>query len=310
MGRRVAAEAIRRALDDGGDATWNPAERPPAAPPVWRAAPPLNLYHPTEALAGRWRTWALADGGEIRPPPPLPFGSEGYREEAREVLQVSRALTAEQKRIADEWNLGKGSVTPPGVWNRKAIGLLVERRLHTADAARLLAALNVAMADALVACWQAKFEHWSVRPVNVIREQLDPNFLPYLFTPPFPSYVSGHAAASGAAAEVLAAFFPEHADELQAAAEEAAMSRLYGGIHFRSDNDEGLRLGRAVGRRVVERTLGGDGASSGHWLVTLTVTSAKPSVSAYGGTKRVSLTSVSIVANVRPSGSRLTSLRR
>ncbi len=96
----------------------------------------------------------------------------------------------------------------------------------------------------------------------MIREQLAPNFLPYLFTPPFPSYVSGHAAVSGAAAEVLAAFFPEQAGELQAAAEEAAMSRLYGGIHFRSDNDEGLRLGRAVGRRAVERTLGGDGAAT------------------------------------------------
>lgn len=255
-GHRIAAAAIRRALDDGGDATWNPADRPAAAAPVWRAAPPLNLYQPTEPLAGRWRTWALTDGGEIAPPPPPPYGSDRHREEAREVLQVSRALTAEQKRIADEWNLDKGSVTPPGVWNRKAINLVARHRLDTAETARLLAALNVAMADALVACWRAKFEHWTVRPVNVIREQLDPSFLPYLFTPPFPAYVSGHAAASGAAAEVFAAFFPEQAGELQAAAAEAAMSRLYGGIHFRSDNDEGLRLGRAIGRRVIKRSLG------------------------------------------------------
>ena len=92
---------------------------------------------------------------------------------------------------------------------------------------------------------------------------MDPDFLPYLLTPPFPGYVSGHAAASGAAAEVLAAFFPERAAELQEWAEEAAMSRLYGGIHFRSDNTEGLRLGRAVGRRVIERSLGGDRARAG-----------------------------------------------
>ena len=255
-GHRAAAGAIRRALDDGGDATWHPADRPAAAAPVWRAAPPLNLYQPTEPLAGRWRTWALTDGGEIAPPPPPPYGSDRHREEASEVLQVSRALTAEQKRIADEWNLDKGSVTPPGVWNRKAITLVARHRLDTAETARLLAALNVAMADALVACWRAKFEHWTVRPVNVIREQLDPSFLPYLFTPPFPAYVSGHAAVSGAAAEVLAAFFPEQAGELQAGAAEAAMSRLYGGIHFRSDNDEGLRLGRAIGRRVIKRSLG------------------------------------------------------
>ena len=119
------------------------------------------------------------------------------------------------------------------------------------------------MADALVACWQAKFEHWSVRPVNVIREKLDPDFLPWLFTPLFPSYVSGHAAVSGAAAEVLAAFFPAQADEWRAAADEAAMSRLYGGIHFRSDNEEGLQLGRRVGRRVLERSLGRDHLPAG-----------------------------------------------
>jgi hypothetical protein len=81
--------------------------------------------------------------------------------------------------------------------------------------------------------------------------------------PPFPSYVSGHAAVSSAAAEVLAAYFPEQADEWRAAADEAAMSRLYGGIHFRSDNEEGLRLGRRVGRRVLERGLGRDRLPAG-----------------------------------------------
>lgn len=255
-GRRAAAEAIRRALDDGGDARWNPAHRPPPAPQVWRAAPPLNLANPGEPLAGKWRTWALADGRERPPPPPPPFGSERYWEEAREVLRVARNLSVEQKRVADEWNLDKGSLTPPGVWNRKAMAWAAQRALGTAETARVLAALNAAMADALVTCWQAKFEHWSVRPVNVIREKLDPDFLPWLFTPPFPSYVSGHAAVSGAAAEVLAAFFPEQADE-------AAMSRLYGGIHFRSDNEEGLRLGRRVGRRVLERSLGHDRLPAG-----------------------------------------------
>ncbi len=262
-GRRAASEAIRHALDDGGDATWNPADRPPPAPHLWRAAPPLNLANPGEPLAGKWRTWALADGREMPPPPPPPFGGERYWEEAREVLRVARRLSVEQKRIADEWNLDKGSVTPPGVWNRKAMPWVAQRALGTAETARVLAALNVAMVDALVACWQAKFEHWSVRPVNVIREKLDPDFLPWLFTPLFPSYVSGHAAVSGAAAEVLAAYFPQQADEWRAAADEAAMSRLYGGIHFRSDNEEGLQLGRQVGRRVLERSLGGDRLPAG-----------------------------------------------
>ncbi|MBK7953452.1 MAG: hypothetical protein IPK02_05480 [Candidatus Accumulibacter sp.] len=206
VGRRAAAEAIRRALDDGSDATWNPADRPAAAAPVWRAAPPLNLYNPSEPLAGNWRTWALEDSKEISPPQPVPFGSERYWNEAQEVLRVSRALTPEQKRIADEWNLDKGSVTPPGVWNRKAMELVAGRGWGTAETARVLAALNVALSDALIACWWAKFAHWTVRPVNVVREKLDPDFLPCLRRPSrvmFP----GHAAASGAAVGVLAAFF-------------------------------------------------------------------------------------------------------
>ena len=90
--------------------TWNLADRPAAAASVWRAAPPLNLYNPSEPLAGNWRTWALEDSKEISPPHPVPFGSERYSNEAQEVLRVSRALTPEQKRMADEWNLDKGSV--------------------------------------------------------------------------------------------------------------------------------------------------------------------------------------------------------
>jgi membrane-associated phospholipid phosphatase len=87
----------------------------------------------------------------------------------------------------------------------------------------------------------------------VIRERFEPEFLSHLLTPAFPSYVSGHASVSGAAAIVLAHVFPEKTDWLRAQALEAAESRLLGGIHYRSDNDAGLELGREVGRRVIER---------------------------------------------------------
>jgi membrane-associated phospholipid phosphatase len=86
-----------------------------------------------------------------------------------------------------------------------------------------------------------------MRPVTAIRRLIDPEWLPYTVTPPFPAYVSGHSATSGAAATVLAAFLPDQAGQLDAMAEEAAISRLYGGIHFRSDNEAGLELGRRVG---------------------------------------------------------------
>jgi membrane-associated phospholipid phosphatase len=83
--------------------------------------------------------------------------------------------------------------------------------------------------------------------VTAIRRLIDRSWPSYITTPPFPAYVSGHSTTSGAAATVLGAFFPDQARELDAMAEEAAISRLYGGIHFRSDNEAGLELGHRVG---------------------------------------------------------------
>jgi hypothetical protein len=96
----------------------------------------------------------------------------------------------------------------------------------------------------------------------VIRAHRDPTFMPHLVTPVFSRYIWGHAAASGAAAEVLSAFFANDSAKVQAMAEEAAMSRLYGGIHFRRDNEQGLVLGRKVGARAVERTRQRDATQS------------------------------------------------
>jgi membrane-associated phospholipid phosphatase len=169
------------------------------------------------------------------------------------VYEVSRSLSAEQKRIADFWADGPGTDTPPGHWNRIALGLIRSYGLSAREAARVLAALNTAQADAFIACWDAKFIYWSERPLTAIRRELDPGWLPYIATPPFPSYVSGHSSTSGAASTVLARSFPREAERLRAWADEAALSRLYGGIHFRSDNDAGLTLGRTVARAAIAR---------------------------------------------------------
>ena len=105
-----------------------------------------------------------------------------------------------------------------------------------------------------------KFYYWSPRPENAVQDQvIDPTWKPYLPTPTFPSYVSGHAGYSAAAAQVLSHVFPNDAPTFAERAREAAMSRLYGGIHYRFDNDDGLVIGEKVGRAVVER-LKGDGA--------------------------------------------------
>lgn len=252
LGQQAAASTISRALLDGASQIWNPADQPALTPGGWKPAPPVFARFPAEPLAARWRTWLEATRS-LDAAPPVLYDTPAYWREVQEVLQVRKALTPAQKKIADDWNLDQGSVTPPGVWNIKARDLVLKNRLDTADAARVFAALNVAMADAMIAAWRVKYQHWTQRPVTAIQEKYDPKFMPYLVTPAFPSYVSAHSTVSGAAAEVLAAFFPDAGDALRKAAEEAALSRLYGGIHFTSDNEEGLVLGRRIGQVVLRQ---------------------------------------------------------
>lgn len=253
IAREVLDAAIARAWQDGAERVWPVGSRPPFQDGQWREAPPLRIITPTEALAGEWKTWALKDGSELQPPPPpVPNSSEELRE-MEEVLHTFRYLTNEQKDIARRWNLDQGTVTPPGVWNKMVLSFAEEWQLTDHQTVTVLAAMNVGMLDAFIACWRAKFTWWSQRPITAIRARLDPDFMPLLLTPPFPGYVSGHATVSGAASAVLAGYFPHQRERLDALAEEAALSRLYGGIHIRSDNEAGLELGRAIGRRVIAR---------------------------------------------------------
>ena len=253
LGHAAARAAIARALDDGADLQRDLAARPSARPGMWRAAPPMNIHDPAEPRAGEWRTWVLKSGAELEPPPPIPYDSAAYWAEVDEVRRTAARLTPQQKKLAEDWNLDLGTITPAGVWNRHARRIVLERKLAVADTTRLYATLNIAMMDAFIACWHAKLKWWTQRPITAIRDKYDANFLPHLVTPAFPGYVSGHACASGAAAVVLGAFFPEQAGQFNRDAADAARSRLYGGIHFTSDNTEGLRLGRRVGERVMAR---------------------------------------------------------
>jgi membrane-associated phospholipid phosphatase len=249
-GRLIGRLLIARAESDGADATWTGT--PPEGGGYWVPTPPGFIYPPLEPLAGAWRTWNLRDGSQFRPAPPPTYGSSRFLAEAQEVYAVSKTLTAEQKRIADYWADGAGTVTPPGHWNRIALDLVAATNWPTLRASRLFSALNTAQADAFIACWDAKYAYWAMRPVTAIRRLIDSTWLPYIVTPPFPAYVSGHSTTSAAASTVLAAFFPVRANELNAMAEEAAVSRLYAGIHFRSDNAAGLELGFRVGALALE----------------------------------------------------------
>jgi hypothetical protein len=188
----------------------------------------------------------------------------------------SATRTADQTNIALFWANGGGTATPPGHLNVLAAIVAQQRGNSLAENARLFAMLNVGMADAAIMAWDAKYDTEFWRPITAIRAgdtdgnpdtAADAAWTPLIVTPPFPSYVSGHSSFSGAAASVLKSFFgrdniaftlpsenPAVASRSFAsfsqAAQESADSRLYGGIHWRFDNEDGLTAGKALGTFV------------------------------------------------------------
>ena len=199
--------------------------------------------------------------------------SERYRD-ARAVFDAKRTLTPDQKAIALYWadNAGE-SGTPVGHWFSIASQMVSERRLSLADAARLMVATAASQADAFIASWGYKYKFNTLRPRPYIRSTMDSLWEPFIPTPPFPEYPSGHSTQSAAAATVLTASLGESPFQdstvvsighsvrkfasFNAAAEEAGISRVYGGIHYPSANVNGRALGQCIGRKVAERLLAG-----------------------------------------------------
>jgi len=259
VGQIVGEAAVQYAESDGAAKGWNGSnleyygEGRYYGPGSWEPTAPYFYYPPEEPFAPGWRTWSLERASEFRPTPP-DFATDVYIEALREVVSFSpEKLSGQQRRIALLWADGRGTVTPPGHWNLIALDLLSQSTVSDKGVVKLFTLLNLALADAFVAAWDAKYAYWSMRPVTAAKKLLGVSFAPLILTPAFPSYVSGHAAFSGAAATVLAHYFPDKAATLHVMSEEAAMSRLYGGIHFRFDNEDGLALGRRVATRVLER---------------------------------------------------------
>lgn len=249
VGSFAAARVVMLARHDGSRGVWH--GQPPAGLGHWVPTPPAYAP-PLEPLVSHWRPWNLRRASAFRPPPPPIYGTRAFQAQVNRVYETSHTLTARKRRIARFWADGIGTRTPAGHWNAIATTLVKRRRLGTVAAARVFATLNTAEEDAFITCWDAKYHYWLVRPVTVIR-RFDPNWSTLLPTPPFPSYVSGHATISAASATVLAHFFPHRASKLRSLAREAAMSRLYAGIHYSMDNNQGLVLGRRVALRAVRR---------------------------------------------------------
>lgn len=242
LGAWVAARVIDHARTDGAAAVWGGSL--PADPDLWVTSLPTDAP-PLEPLAGAWRTWNIASGAAFRPPAPPRPGEPAFERELDAVRSASNGLTRTQQQIASQWQDKDGTLTPAGHWAAIALQLARADGWSSSETALLFALLGSAQADAFIAAFDAKYAYWSIRPITLLQGE-DPRWRPYVDTPHFPSYVSGHATTSGAAGAVLSVLFPKAAAELTACADQAAESRLLGGIHFPIENNVGLALGRTV----------------------------------------------------------------
>ncbi len=255
LGKAVAALVINRARADGmgaaagnaamwksladaatakGEIAWQSQESP--------ARPPMLMNF------GSVKAWTMtpAEVTSLEPAPPPSTSSPQMKADLAEVKQTTDNLTREQLAIALKWNDGAGTATPPGHWNAIASTYVRDAKMSEVRAARAYAMLNMAMHDVSVGCWDTKMKNFNPRPA-----QLDPTIKTMIGLPNFPSYPSGHSTFSGAAATVLGTIFPQGAADFDAMADEAGISRLYGGIHYRSDIVSGKAHGQRIGAWVV-----------------------------------------------------------
>lgn len=237
----VVQTYVRRMKSDGHQ--LRKVDPPREAPGVWVA----GGVQPATPRAGDWQRWVVREPVMV-PPPPV-YGSERDRAEMSRVVAAVDARDGEWVAKINFWGGMPGSDTPAGIWQNQLFTVVsgeLDRTSVTADRtyARVQALLAQVTADAFMECWRVKYTYWTARPSMRL-----PDLELAMGDPPFPSYVSGHAAVSAAAAEVLSRLLPKHANEWRAMARDAADSRLFAGIHFEVDTVEGTKLGRAVGQR-------------------------------------------------------------
>jgi hypothetical protein len=199
-------------------------------------------------LFGRVKMWSIQNVEDVRPIAPPAIGSAEYLADVEILKDYADNVTEERRRIANFWQDGLGTYTPPGHWNDITIRFIVKYKLNPLRTARTFAYLNMAMMDGGISCWDAKYYYHYPRPISTIE-----GFKTIAGTPNFPSYTSGHSVFSAAGADVLAHIFPDEASLVRGWAEEAAISRVYGGIHWTFDATVGTVQGRAVAQYTIDR---------------------------------------------------------
>jgi hypothetical protein len=250
---------------------------------TWKPTPPAYIQA-IEPYWGRMRTFVLDSVRKFKPLPAIPFSTDTTSEffkEAKVVYDKGNNLTDEQKFIANFWDcnpykmnvdghvmFATKKISPGGHWIN--ITALACKQTH-ADVARsteAYACVAVTIADAIISCWDEKYRSVVIRPETYINNYIDQSWMPLLQTPPFPEYTSGHSVISSSAAIILTKIFgdnfsytdstenefriqPRSFTSFNAAADEAAISRFYGGIHYNAAIVNGLTEGRKIGNYVL-----------------------------------------------------------
>jgi membrane-associated phospholipid phosphatase len=276
-GQAVADAILVWAATDGFAIYNNCPYVPAPVPGAWRPTPPAFTPNPQQPCWAQLRPMVLASGEECAPPAHPEFSTDpdaAFYAAALEVYQTSLTLTDEQRTIAQYWNDGVGVTgTSNGHWMAIVGQITRNDGLSLAAAAEAYARVGIVVTDAFITIWDAKYRYNLQRPVTYIQDHIDGSWLPLILTPPNPSYISGHSTQSRAAAAVLTDLFghkaftdtlhtdhhlmppqePRTFGSFDEAAAEAAVSRLYGGIHFAFDNEEGCSSGRCVGQAINDR---------------------------------------------------------
>ena len=276
---QAVADAIWELRSTDGFANAPPPFRGGTAPGQWQPTPPAFASGLAPQMA-QMTPWAISSPSQFRPAGPNKLTSKQYTADFNETKSMgsvnSPSRTDDQTLYVKFWN----STSPASFFDPVAIALGAQRKFTLGDNAHLLAQLNIALTDALIGCWDAKYTYDSWRPVTAIQmaasdgnpdTTADPNWAPFITTPPFPEYPSAHSCASGAAAQILSSYFGEHTSfsvssdgmpgvmrtfsSFSAALEEIKNARVFGGIHYRTACNDGQALGEAVGDYVLRRSL-------------------------------------------------------
>ena len=271
-GRAVAEAIFNWSKSDGGQNGFQNSYAKYSAIPL-----PPGMWQPTAFTGGLLPYWGknrylLQSNREGCQPPPPPLYSDEKKsvlyKQAMEVYSVFLRLTDEQAEVAKFWADPPGSTfTPAGHSMQLLCQTIKDRQLLLDSAAIAFSKMGIALNDAFISCWETKYKYNFIRPITYIRKNIKKDWIPFLGTPTFPEYSSGHSVQSAAMAEVMSSLFgndysftdysndtlgyvPRHFNSFRECAKEAALSRLYGGIHFPVSIQNGIMQGEKIGQNV------------------------------------------------------------